>query len=82
MKGDSRSQVSRKSVIHRRGTRSTKGTLGLAVSHDFHFRCLDFETESLSSFLKENLSFCPTRSHCGQCQHGLENCHCCQEQGL
>ena len=55
----------------------------LGEINDFSFRCLDFETESLSlAFDKKICLFFPTRSHCGQCQPGLENCHCCQEQGL
>ena len=41
---------------HGRETESTGGMLGLAVSKDFSFRCLDFETESLFPFLKENFS--------------------------
>lgn len=70
----------RRSVRHGRETESTGGMLGLAVSKDFSIRCLDFETESL--FKRKSLPFFPTRHHRGQCQHGLENCHCYQEQGL
>lgn len=74
--------MSRRSVIQGREAESTTGMLGLGVSNNFSFRCLDFETESLLHFLKEHLSLSSsTRSHSGQRQHGLENAAAARSRG-